>query len=401
MMAQNSKCLCASWLSCRLLLASESLSLPTSSTYALSIVETMSNSANRPVTVANPPFDDPDADTILRSSDTIDFHVHKILLSLVSPVFKSMFSLPQSSPGDENNDASFKNIDGRDLPIISLAENGELLRKLLTWCDPRCIPASTAPLDIDIVIRLADKYDMDVVSSRARHLLKLKSESWSYTPPESLRTYAIACTHGFEDIARVAAKGVLRQSVEELPTVPELKNITGTALQNLYNYHFACSRATLNLRNAKLDSQLSSLIKIRSSFASSSNSCQCSRSASTSLKTWTSHYLDLVMEGISKRPCSETIVAQSPDWVQVSLVIKDMNPCSLCHPTAHLTLERYGKALAAQLDKIIDRVRDLLIHRIETSKKYVDFSYIGSLAVRCLTRRFVPGHCKDLPCNEI
>lgn len=53
---------------------------------------------NKPVlTIASPPFDDPEADIILRSSDNVDFHVYKFLLSLVSPVFKSMFALPQIS----------------------------------------------------------------------------------------------------------------------------------------------------------------------------------------------------------------------------------------------------------------------------------------------------------------
>ncbi|KAJ7627871.1 hypothetical protein B0H17DRAFT_901672, partial [Mycena rosella] len=42
------------------------------------------------------PFDDPNADAILRSSDDIDFHVHRIVLSLASPFFRQMLSLPQA-----------------------------------------------------------------------------------------------------------------------------------------------------------------------------------------------------------------------------------------------------------------------------------------------------------------
>ncbi|KAH9066765.1 hypothetical protein EDB87DRAFT_1588082 [Lactarius vividus] len=42
-----------------------------------------------------PPFDGPDSDTILRSSDQVDFYVYRIILSKSSPFFKSMLSLPQ------------------------------------------------------------------------------------------------------------------------------------------------------------------------------------------------------------------------------------------------------------------------------------------------------------------
>ncbi|KAF8273062.1 hypothetical protein EI94DRAFT_1564704 [Lactarius quietus] len=46
-------------------------------------------------TAFGPPFDDADADIILRSSDQVDFHVYRVLLSKSSPFFKSIFSLPQ------------------------------------------------------------------------------------------------------------------------------------------------------------------------------------------------------------------------------------------------------------------------------------------------------------------
>jgi len=39
-------------------------------------------------------FNAPDADTVLRSSDGEEFRVHRIILSLASPVFQGMFTLP-------------------------------------------------------------------------------------------------------------------------------------------------------------------------------------------------------------------------------------------------------------------------------------------------------------------
>ena len=36
-----------------------------------------------------------DADVVIRVAGTLDFHVHKLMLSLVSPFFKTMFTVSQ------------------------------------------------------------------------------------------------------------------------------------------------------------------------------------------------------------------------------------------------------------------------------------------------------------------
>ena len=43
------------------------------------------------------PFSFPAGDVFLRSADNVNFRVHTILLSLASPFFHDMFSLPQTS----------------------------------------------------------------------------------------------------------------------------------------------------------------------------------------------------------------------------------------------------------------------------------------------------------------
>ena len=56
----------------------------------------MSHSAKfSPPQKAQPPFDKLSADVILRSSDRVDFRVHRTILVEASPVFSDMFSLPQ------------------------------------------------------------------------------------------------------------------------------------------------------------------------------------------------------------------------------------------------------------------------------------------------------------------
>ena len=67
-------------------------------------------------------FDVSDTNVILRSSDLVNFRVHKSVLAMASPVLKDIFSLPQ--PYDSET------IDG--LPVIQLSEDSELLNHLVS-----------------------------------------------------------------------------------------------------------------------------------------------------------------------------------------------------------------------------------------------------------------------------
>jgi hypothetical protein len=83
-----------------------------------------SKSITPPVTLE--PFDVPDANLIIRSSDHVDFRVHKPVLAVSSPFFKDLLSLPQ--PYDS------KTVDG--LPMVQFSEDSELLNSLLSMLYP-------------------------------------------------------------------------------------------------------------------------------------------------------------------------------------------------------------------------------------------------------------------------
>jgi hypothetical protein len=72
------------------------------------------------------PVDIPDANLIIRSSDLVDFQVHKAVLALASPFFKDLLSLPQPSDSES--------IDG--LPVVHLSEDSELLNSLVSILYP-------------------------------------------------------------------------------------------------------------------------------------------------------------------------------------------------------------------------------------------------------------------------
>ena len=79
-----------------------------------------------PTTRAPETFNVSDANLIIRSSDLVDFRVHKSVLAMVSPFFQRLLSLPQHSESES--------VDG--LPVVRLSENSELLKSLISLLYP-------------------------------------------------------------------------------------------------------------------------------------------------------------------------------------------------------------------------------------------------------------------------
>lgn len=73
-------------------------------------------------------FDAPDADAILRSPDGKEFRVHRLVLSLASPVFQGMFGLPQST----NNPS--------EIPTIDIPKSSDILQPFIQYLYPRPPP---------------------------------------------------------------------------------------------------------------------------------------------------------------------------------------------------------------------------------------------------------------------
>ena len=88
------------------------------------------------ISAASPlePFDVSDTNLIIRSSDNLDYRVHKTILAMASPFFKDLLSLPQPSDGEV--------VDG--LPVVQFSESSELLNTLISilYPVPTVIPNS-------------------------------------------------------------------------------------------------------------------------------------------------------------------------------------------------------------------------------------------------------------------
>ncbi|KAK7045094.1 hypothetical protein R3P38DRAFT_3347296 [Favolaschia claudopus] len=169
------------------------------------------------------------ADIILRSSDGVDFHAHRVVLSLVSPVFETMFQLPQS--GDA--------ID--EIPVIDMEENSSTLQKALRFFYPGTHPDIQTLADLEELVEvLISKYDMQCL------LPTVKQQFEKYYASNYLALYALGVKHSWKDVAVEAAKASLKYRLRSLHTSeapPQLNGITAVAYHNLQHYHYLCGRA--------------------------------------------------------------------------------------------------------------------------------------------------------------
>jgi hypothetical protein len=155
------------------------------------------------------------ADIVLRSSDNIDFHVHKAIISLISPSLL------------ENESAVHDN-----LPVFDIPENGQILATLLELCYPIGDPdaVNLEPPDLcAAVLQAAQKFKC----SRALSLIKKHYGNKIKTNP--LRVYFTAMQFGWEAEARKAALFAASRPIENV-YVPEMESVSATAYYHLMEY---------------------------------------------------------------------------------------------------------------------------------------------------------------------
>ncbi|PCH36295.1 hypothetical protein WOLCODRAFT_108515 [Wolfiporia cocos MD-104 SS10] len=155
----------------------------------------MSTVNGTPAKPAPSPFDRTDADVVIRTCDNTDFRVHRIILSLASPFFQSMFSLPQPAAAD------------KDLQVVPVTEDSTTIEALLRICYPIDDPVIMSPKHAGNVMEAACKYEIRVA------LAFLEKIMASFIQSKPLLVYAIACMHGRENLAREAATHTVKCNV--------------------------------------------------------------------------------------------------------------------------------------------------------------------------------------------
>ncbi|KAK2462726.1 hypothetical protein APHAL10511_005244 [Amanita phalloides] len=176
------------------------------------------------------PFDSSaKADIILRSSDSMDFFVIKLLLCHTSPVFDEMFS------SEHVMDSKDETRNG--LPIIPVAEDSRTLYCLLILVYPSYFTPGDQVVYIDDLCKVAkmvQKYCMDRIESE----LKKRAISCRLLEEHPFQVYVSAIQLGWTDIAVTAAAKTLTTPLRDLPFNNELHSISGADFYQYLSYRF-------------------------------------------------------------------------------------------------------------------------------------------------------------------
>ena len=196
------------------------------------------------------PFDSKDADVVLRSSDNVDFRVHKSILKLASPVLAALISLTPLPPSAPRRH--------RRRRVVPLAEPGESLDLFLRFIYP--VPEPPLSLDeVATLLELAHKYDSPSVTSRMRpHLLRPDD-----LHADPLQVYALASYAGMDDVARTAALFTLPHPLPHPAQLAETRLLPGPALVRVLEYRRRCVEAATRVARIADDGAVPSWVQLR------------------------------------------------------------------------------------------------------------------------------------------
>lgn len=309
--------------------------------YSDDTTQTMSSdSDSTPIANANAPFDDPNSDIILQTSDNVHFRVYKLILSLASPFFKHMFTLPQPMSVDSKPSQSGD--------VIPVSEDSKTLEKVLLFCYPGSDPTFDALSDVQYVLAAMLKYDMREAA---------KTHVARFVEGEPLRVFAIACRYRWVDVAGLAAKELLKHPLIGA-YVEELEFIPAGVYHRFLQYHSTCGN-----RAASVTSDLTWLQNKEGWvwFECRSESCPVHSFQWTlqddleySVRAWFIDYLQAAGDVVKERPASRWIFAS---LFEVPFLQKAARCGNLCRNSAHAQLTAFATHhFAPEIDRVLAEV---------------------------------------------
>ncbi|KAH9919904.1 uncharacterized protein B0H18DRAFT_1122217 [Fomitopsis serialis] len=306
------------------------------------------------VTVASPPFDNPDADLIIRTLDHVDFHVYKIILTHASSVFADMAALPTAPDTDSR--------------VVEVTESSVVWDCILRICYPTVLPAIVSD-QLWPLLEAAKKYDMACV----RNTVVKEMSTPRMLEQETLRVYMLACSYGFNDVAAAAARVSLRQTPEARSSVPELRSATSAAYFNLLQYRQECVKAAISiaederfLRNHRWDGMVSEEVPdwiVRRSgpgpgVPEQHHHADCAQGTAyvtnyTSYRSTFDDYMAQSTERLKAHPHGDAVL----DPVLIATTAQAAALCSICRKDSDASeISHFIKFHAAQIDAAIAKV---------------------------------------------
>lgn len=333
---------------------------------------------------ADVPFNSPDADIIIRSSDGCDFRVHRLILSLGSAAFENMFAaqphafIPSLAdipiPSDSESD-DFK--DG--LPVIRLTETASTLRILFTLLYPGDHPKISGCATIIAIANAMDKYMIEGYPKFIAAALRTVVEEAPHL------VLALGFRHNLPlMLRRKAAVNTLRKPATTISD-DALELLTLSQYRRILSYHEQCTlQASLALK--KLDWALNARIEVAVGskrtggilrLADNTHGCTCSRflrvhestsksesdgDTDTAAKTrqisvhiasWAAQFVTSLEACLWRGPLWRNLADAERDAVQVA------KKCETCKPKAEMELRLVAELLAGAVTQAITEARPM------------------------------------------
>jgi len=306
------------------------------------------------LTTYGPPFDDADADVILRSSDDIHFYVYKAILAKASPFFRDILTMGQPKKDYVVDKRASRIPGGVDAAVISVSHTSRTLAHLLTLCYPLDNPVFSTLAEMLVVLEAAKKYDME----RAYNVASRSFAQAVQQIAHPAKAFNLACKYRLANEARVAARSCLKNPMSLDDLDQELQYMDGPALHQLWRYHRKCSDAAGSLASGddytwitRKDGQIWGW--------ADAGSCVCQRRAvavanneSWLARSWWTIYMQNAEEALRKRPCGSTVTCQAimvPSYQEVA-------QCSYCLPIVVETLLAFSKTFASEVEDRILKI---------------------------------------------
>lgn len=304
------------------------------------------------------PFDDTDADIILRTGDLVDFRVYKTLLSIASPFFKAMFSLPQCPEADEIQDDETRH----GLRVVPVPEDSSTLTTILLACYPRSMGRITDLKILQSSLRAAHKYEMSIFDDIDEAMI---ADAVQINP---LAVYATACRLQMQIIADIAARAILKQPSSINQRTDELHDITAMQYYNLLQYHRDCGAASFEAccRNDWIP-YLQDIVRENPPY---SHCALCWKNPLGGRKyapPWLWEYLARVQSAVSEQPCGDAALQPS----RLSILVTA--PCNHNEYSRSVSgLVSVSRALANEIDRVTREVPFCVLHSSIPTVHYVN-----------------------------
>ncbi|KAF7362657.1 BTB domain-containing protein [Mycena venus] len=304
----------------------------------------LTTAPSSPRFITRSPFDDggAGADVILRSSDGIDFHVHRLVLSLASSVFKDMFAFPQPDSDPV-------------IPTVQVSESARILDLVLRFWYPGAEPTVVQTLDDlrETLEALIMKYDVKFVVPSAKKKLR------EHLADDPVAVFSIACRLQWKDVALEAAKESLKLPLRafESERPRQLQYMTAETYHTLLQYHSECAKVAASATAALQWANCQDIPGVNCTNWADPIACPrtghwtFAHNTMAPLTAWFSAYLDGATGVLSRSPAARL---DSVDLL--SLPLTKLGSCSSCRVDGFLELMNFLEILRAKIDGDINSI---------------------------------------------